>query len=85
MPVSLVEALLSVPGDGTDRRWNATLPLPQSLGDDRLMPVMPGGFDDNAPQMAISGLGDAATADPPAAGMFRWYHAGVGRQARVGC
>src|SRR3990170_5702917 len=58
-PELAMQAILSLPSNLDDFRRTASTPLGQLRAHRVLEPVAPGGFDQNAPQVSIAGLGDA--------------------------
>jgi hypothetical protein len=64
-----MQPVLRRPGLGDDGLRCALLAPPQDVADEGMMPLGPGGFDEDAPQMGIAGFGDGATGAFGAAGM----------------
>ena len=63
--IAAMESLLRVPGAINDDGRGPALALPQGITEKGMMPIVPGGFDEDASQMRVAGLGDVA------AGLFR--------------
>ena len=61
MAIPSMESLLRAPRDGTHVPRLPRLAPPQEVSEIRLMAIVPGGFDQDAPQMRVAGAGDAAT------------------------
>lgn len=55
-----MEPVLGMPGTLDDRSRRATLPLSEGIAKKRVMPVVPGRFDEDASQMRVAGFGDGA-------------------------
>jgi hypothetical protein len=62
--IAPVQAMLRLPGLFNHRRRRAALAQTEGAPDKRVMPIVPGGLDQDAPDVGIAGLGD------PAAGLF---------------
>ena len=59
-------------------RWRA----PQRGADERMVPIVPGGFDEHAPEMGVAGFGDRALRALGAAGVFGRDEADEGHGTR---
>src|SRR5687767_4305563 len=53
-----MQPLLCGPGLRDDGGGRAALPGPQRVADERMMAIMPGGFDKHTPKMGVAGLGN---------------------------
>ena len=82
--IAAMEALLGVPGVVDDGGGRAALPLAQGRAEKGMMAVVPGGFDQHAPQMGIAGFGDRAARLFGAARMLRRHEADKGHRPRGG-
>ena len=60
--IAAMQPLLRGPRLRDDGRRRTALSRPQRVADERMMTVMPRGFDEHPPQMRIAGLGDPARA-----------------------
>ena len=76
--VASVQAVLGVPGAINDISRGAALPVTQGVAKKRVMPVVPGGCDQDAAEMRIAGFGDVAAGAGGAAGVLRGDEAGEG-------
>ena len=75
-----MQAMLGLPRDLEDTRTEAGLPLPELVAHGRPPAIGPGGFDDDATQMRIAGLGNAAGATALARGVLARNQAAVTHQ-----
>jgi hypothetical protein len=80
--VAPIQALLRGPRLRDDGRRRAVLPAPQRAPDERSMAIVPGRFDQHAPQMSIPGFGDRAAGLFGAAGMLGRHESDKGHRAR---
>ncbi len=60
MTIAMMEALLRVPRLGTGRRRGACLAKAERAADERMVAIVPRGFDEHASEMGIAGLRNAA-------------------------
>ena len=56
----------------------------ERVAEKRMMPIVPGGFDEDAAQMGIAGFGDRAAHLPGAAGVFGRHQPDEAHHARGG-
>ena len=70
MPIASMQPLLGAPGMAHHSRWLSFDPVAQRAGDAGPVAIMPGGFDEHAPQMRVAGLGDRAVRPSGATRMF---------------
>jgi hypothetical protein len=82
--VSAMESMLRRPGVGNDGGWGAALPLSQGVPAERMATIMPGGFDQDAPQVGIAGFGNAAAGLSGPTGVFGRHEADKRHGARGG-
>ena len=68
--IAAVQSPLREPGVIDDGGWRAALAMSQGVPDERVMPIVPGRFDEHAPQMRVAGLGDRAVRPSGATRMF---------------
>ena len=88
--VATMQALLRGPGLRDDGRRRALLPTPERAPDEWPMAIVPGRFDEHAPQVRVPGFGDRAAGLACATGMLRRDQAdeghcpgGRGKPARI--
>lgn len=79
-----MEAMLGRPRVLDDGGRRATLAEYQGAAGKRVMAVMPGGFDEDAPHMGIAGLGNRAARLLGATRVFRGYEPDEAPEARRG-
>ena len=79
--VAAMEPVLCGPGLGNDDGRCAALTLPEGIADEGMVAVMPGGFDEHAPQVGVAGFGDGAASLFVAAGMLRGDEPDEGHRA----
>src|SRR5207253_9313213 len=65
--VALMQALLRLPGERCHLRTAVPLPGRERLADGRAVPISPGRFHHDAPQVGVAGLADRPAADALAA------------------
>ena len=63
--IPTMQPLLCRPGLSDDGRRRAVLPPPARRADNGSMAVVPGGFDQDAPQVGVSSFGDGAVGPSP--------------------
>ena len=56
----MMQPLLRRPGVRDDRRWRFPLARPQGVAHERMVAVVPRGFDQDAPEVGVAGLRDCA-------------------------
>jgi hypothetical protein len=83
-PVAAVKPLLGAPRVRNNVRGRPALATVQRLPHEGVMPVVPGGFDENAPQMRVAGLGYRPAGLGRPTGVLRWYQSDKGHQAGGG-
>src|SRR4029434_6575820 len=74
--------MLGVPRLVNDGSGGVTLTEPERAAQKRVMPVVPGGFDEDAPEMGVAGFGDRAARLFRAARVFGGDEAGKGHHPR---
>src|SRR6185436_8737706 len=82
--IAAMETPLGQPGVIDDGGWRAALPMTERIAEKRMMPIVPGRFDEHAAQMRIAGFGDRATDRSRAAGVLGWNETHEGHDARRG-
>ena len=82
--VAAMEALLRGPRPRNDVRGGAALAGPERGADEWVMPIVPGGFDEDSAQVSVAGLGDAALGAFRATRMFGRNEADKRHGARRG-
>ena len=80
--IAPVQPVLRLPRDRVDLVTGALLALEERPPAGGPVPVRPGRLNDDPSQMCIAGLGNAATADPVAAGMLAGHRAAIAHQLR---
>ena len=80
--IARVQPVLRLPGDSFHLLTDGLLTLEERPPPGRPVPVRPGRLNHDAPQVCIAGFGNAATADPVAAGMLAGYRAAIAHQLR---
>src|SRR5207249_1880271 len=75
--IAAVQSVLRLPGDRLDLLAQSGLALQQLAAHRRPVPVRPGRLPDDAPQVRVAGLGDAAPSDPLATRVLPGHSAAV--------
>ena len=81
-PVAAMQAALGPPRDVDGHRRRTALAVGEGRAEKGVMPILPSGFDQDAPQMRVAGFGDGAAGVFGAAGMLGRNQPGEGHQAR---
>jgi hypothetical protein len=68
--IAAMETPLGQPGVIDDGGWRTALPMTQGVAEKRVVPIVPGGFDEHAAQMRIAGFGDRTADRSRAAGVL---------------
>lgn len=72
-----MQPFLGAPDNSRDLRWKRLLESSLAQAEVRTVALVPGGFDQNAAKVSVSGLGDGAAATPGPARTFRGHEARV--------
>ena len=78
--VALVQAILRFPGNFNDLRRNPLLSFTQLFPDTRQVPIAPGRFHHDASEVRVAGLGDAASSNAVATGVFARKYSAITHQ-----
>jgi len=84
VPVASVQPMLRLPGALDDDRGCPLLTEPERPSQKGMMSVVPGGFDQDPPQMRISCFRDPAAGLFGSTGILRWDQAGKGHHSGGG-
>ena len=84
MPIPVVEAQLSSPGQFDDRRWHLELALLERGANARGMAGVMRSLAKDVPQRAVAGFGDGTAVLFAATGTFGRYGTRVGHELRCG-
>src|SRR5205085_10649837 len=79
-----IQPLLRGPRRGDRRRWSPALAGPDRRAHKGMVAIVPGRFDEDAPEMRVAGFGDAALDPSGAAGVLGGDEADIRHYARGG-